>query len=76
MDRNQALWGGTAGRFVGMGGGVGVVREKENHCLRMQILGMVSFLRFQVCCVFGCFLVGARQLTGYRAETKGSFYRA
>ena len=30
MDRNQALWGGTAGGFVGMGG-VGVVREKENH---------------------------------------------
>ena len=27
MDRNQALWGGTAGGFVGMGG-VGVVREK------------------------------------------------
>ena len=21
MDRNQALWGGTAGLFVGMGGG-------------------------------------------------------
>ena len=31
VDRNQALWGGTAGGFVGRGGGVGVVREKENH---------------------------------------------
>ena len=30
MDRNQAFWGGTGGGFVGMGG-VGVVREKENH---------------------------------------------
>ena len=30
MDRNQARWGGTAGGFVGMGGGW-VVREKENH---------------------------------------------
>ena len=29
MDRNQALWGGTARGFVGMG--VGVVREKENY---------------------------------------------
>ena len=30
MDRNQALSGGTAGGFVGRGGG-GVVKEKENH---------------------------------------------
>ena len=30
-DQNQALWGGTAGGFVGLGGGVRVVREKENH---------------------------------------------
>ena len=28
MDRNQALWGGMAGGFVGMGG-LGVVKEKE-----------------------------------------------
>ena len=31
MDQNQVLWGGTARGFVGRGGGVGVVREKENH---------------------------------------------
>ena len=32
MDRNQALWGGTAGGGLsGLGGGVGAVREKENH---------------------------------------------
>ena len=30
MDQNQALWGGMAREFVGMGG-VGVVRGKENH---------------------------------------------
>ena len=30
MDRNQALWGGAAGGFVGMVG-VGVIRGKENH---------------------------------------------
>ena len=35
-DQNQALWGGTAGGFVGMGGGVGVVREKENHYSRLS----------------------------------------
>ena len=31
MDRNQALRGGTGGGFVGVGGGWGVVREKEYH---------------------------------------------
>ena len=36
MDRNQALWGGTAGGFVGMGGG-GVARQKENHYYRLLI---------------------------------------
>ena len=31
MDRNQALSGGTAGGVSRDGGGVGVVREKDNH---------------------------------------------
>ena len=31
MDRNQAFRGGTGGGFVGVGGGGGVVREKEYH---------------------------------------------
>ena len=29
MDRNQALWGGTAGGVCRDGGGI--IREKENH---------------------------------------------
>ena len=31
MDRNQAFRGGTGRGFVGVRGGGGVVREKENH---------------------------------------------
>ena len=33
MDQNSAFRGGTGGGFVGVGGGGGVVREKEYHYL-------------------------------------------
>ena len=35
MDRNQAFRGGTGGGFVGVGGGWGVVREKEYHYAKL-----------------------------------------
>ena len=39
MDRNQAFRGGTDGGFVGVGGGGGVVREKENHYHQTSLRG-------------------------------------
>ena len=43
MDRHQALSGGTARGVCRDGGGVGVVREKENHYLR-EILEIPKML--------------------------------
>ena len=43
MDRNQAFRGGTGGGFVGVGG-VGVVREKENHCFNVRVNGIFAII--------------------------------
>ena len=40
MDRNQALWGVTAGGVCQEGGGVGVVREKDNHYSKTSTFGI------------------------------------
>ena len=73
MDRNQALWGGTAGGFVVMGG-VWVVREKT--ITKLFLLSGINFLEITIAITFlgvGC--KGKRQSVNYFCYRESIFWR-